>query len=221
MMIKIYIMGKEYEVPEGLTIQKAMEHAGYKLLRGCGCRGGFCGACGAVYRVPGDHKLNVALACQTVIEPGMNFVQIPFFPANKAHYTLDELTAYVDTINGLYPEVMKCLQCNTCNKICPQQIDVMGYMACAMRGDIQTLARKSFDCLMCGLCAMRCPAELVQYNIALLGRRLYGKYMARPADHLRERVEQIEKGTYNDEFERLMQCSKEELMAMYEKGDKD
>lgn len=43
--VKIFIMGKAYQVPKGLTIMKAMEHAGYQFIRGCGCRGGFCGAC--------------------------------------------------------------------------------------------------------------------------------------------------------------------------------
>ena len=39
-MIPVFIMGKRYEVPEGLTIMKAMEYAGYQFIRGCGCRGG-------------------------------------------------------------------------------------------------------------------------------------------------------------------------------------
>ena len=69
-MVTVYIMGKQYDVPEGLTIQKALEYAGMRLLRGCGCRGGFCGACGTVYRTEGDYKLKVALACQTVVEDG-------------------------------------------------------------------------------------------------------------------------------------------------------
>ena len=41
--IPVYIMGKMYEVPETLTIMKAMEFAGFKFLRGAGCRGGICG----------------------------------------------------------------------------------------------------------------------------------------------------------------------------------
>ena len=41
--IPIYIFGKKYEVPEGLTIQKAMEFSGYQFIRSCGCRGGFAG----------------------------------------------------------------------------------------------------------------------------------------------------------------------------------
>ena len=44
-MVHVYLMGKMYEVPSNLTIMKAMEYAGYQLIRGCGCRNGFCGAC--------------------------------------------------------------------------------------------------------------------------------------------------------------------------------
>jgi len=90
-MVDIYIMGKRYEVPESLTIMKAMEYAGYRLIRGCGCRSGFCGACATVYRVRDDPKLHFALACQEVVKPGMYLVQIPFFPAERASYKLHEL----------------------------------------------------------------------------------------------------------------------------------
>ena len=83
--IPIYIMGKRYDVPETLTIMKAMEHAGYQYIRGCGCRGGVCGACATVYRKAGDYKIYTGLACQTVVEPEMHLTQIPFFPANRAH----------------------------------------------------------------------------------------------------------------------------------------
>jgi len=43
-MVNVYLFGKKYEVPESLTIMEAMEYAGYQLVRGCGCRNGFCGA---------------------------------------------------------------------------------------------------------------------------------------------------------------------------------
>ncbi len=64
-LVPIYIMGKRYEVPQGLTIMSALEWAGYQLIRGCGCRGGFCGACATVYRVPGNFRIHVGMACQT------------------------------------------------------------------------------------------------------------------------------------------------------------
>ena len=40
-MVRFFLMGKPHDVPRGLTIQKAMEYAGFRLLRGCGCRGGY------------------------------------------------------------------------------------------------------------------------------------------------------------------------------------
>ena len=48
-MVHVFIMGKQYEVPSNLTIMGAMEYAGYQLVRGCGCRNGFCGACATIY----------------------------------------------------------------------------------------------------------------------------------------------------------------------------
>ena len=83
-MVPVYIMGKRYEVPGSLTIMKAMEYAGYQYIRGCGCRGGVCGACATVYRKAGDYKIYTGLACQTVVEPDMYLTQLPFYPANRA-----------------------------------------------------------------------------------------------------------------------------------------
>ena len=48
-MVDIYVMGKHYAVPEGLTILTALEYCGYRIIRGCGCRAGFCGACATIY----------------------------------------------------------------------------------------------------------------------------------------------------------------------------
>ena len=57
-MTEIFIYNQRYEVPEGLTILKAFEWAGFRLTRGVGCRGGFCGACGTVYRLKAGEKLH-------------------------------------------------------------------------------------------------------------------------------------------------------------------
>lgn len=218
-MVKIYIMGKRYEVPKSLTIMKAMEYAGYKLIRGCGCRGGFCGACGTVYRTKGDYKLKTALACQKVVEDEMYITQIPFFPANKAKYNLDELSASGEDVIKLYPEIFRCVSCNTCTKICPQDIEVMDYVQSALRGDIGKTADISFDCIMCGLCAARCPAEIVQYNIGILCRRLYGKYIAPKAEHVKKRIQEIKDGKFDREIEKLMKADEKNLRKLYNERD--
>lgn len=56
-MVNIFLFGKQYSVPDDLTIMRAMEYAGYQLVRGCGCRNGFCGACATIYRIKGNSEL--------------------------------------------------------------------------------------------------------------------------------------------------------------------
>ncbi len=218
-MIEIFIYGQRYEIPEGLTILKAYEYAGFHLKRGVGCRGGFCGACGTVYRINGDYKLRYALACQTVAEPGMVLGSIPFFPAQRADYQLENLAPEGQTILDLYPEITRCFGCNTCTKACPQELDVLGYMSSALQGDLPALADASFDCILCGLCVARCPAELVPPNVGLLGRRLYGKYIAPPDQHLKKRVAEIEGGAFKAEVAELKTLSTAELKTRYSARD--
>jgi len=218
-MVTIYVMGKPYEVPGDLTIMKAMEYAGYRFVRGCGCRGAFCGACGTVFRLKDDYRLRVGLACQEVVQDGMYLAEIPFFPGNKANYDIEKLKPTAEAILSLYPEVFRCLACNTCTKACPQDIEVMEYIQAALRGDIAKAADLSFDCLLCGLCASRCPAEIVQYQVALLCRRLYSRHVAPEAPHLQDRLKEIADGTFNDEMDKLMKAKQEDLAELYNNRD--
>ncbi len=214
-MTEIFIYNQRYEVPEGLTILKAFEWAGFHLTRGVGCRGGFCGACGTVYRLSDDYRLYYALACQTVVQNGMLLGPIPFFPAQRSSYNLEQLTPTGETLLDHYPEILRCFGCNTCTKSCPQEIDVLNYVSAALRGDIPSLADISFDCIMCGLCVARCPAELVPPNVALLGRRLYGKYLAPPAEHLRQRIQEIQAGAFQAELVELKALPLADLKTRY------
>jgi len=214
-LIPIYIMGKRYEVPQGLTILKAMEFAGYRLKRGCGCRGGVCGACVTMYRKKGNYQLKVGLACQTVIEPEIYLVQLPFVPANKAIYTIRNVTANDSNIVKLYPELMRCLQCNTCTKACPMELEVMNYIAAAMRGDLAKVVELSMECVMCGMCAARCPAELAPFNIALLVRRMYGRHAILPSPQLRQRLKEIQEGKFAEELSQLKKLENGKLQERY------
>ena len=218
-MVDIYIMGKRYPVPAGLTIMKAMEYAGYRYLRGCGCRGGFCGACGTVFRTKDSYKIKKGLACGTVVEDGMYIAQLPFFPANKAKYDIAKLAPSAGTILSLYPEIARCVSCNSCTKICPQDIEVMDYISAALRGDIEKAATMSFDCIMCGLCASRCTGEMVQYNVGILCRRLYGKHILPKAKHVRLRLDEIKSGKFSSEMEILMKSDEKSLRKRYDTRD--
>jgi len=214
-MIPIYIMGKKYDVPESLTIMKAMEYAGYKYVRGCGCRGGVCGACSTVYRKPNDYKIYTGLACQTVVEPEMYLTQLPFYPAMRSTYDFAEMSGEPEQLFELYPELFRCVACNACTKVCPMDVQVMDYIAALKRGDIKAAAELSFDCIQCGLCASRCMGELPQYHIAQLARRLNGAYLTPRAEHLKTMVANIQDGRYTECLDKLKATDEEALKKLY------
>ncbi len=213
--VPVYIMGKRYMVPPSLTIQKAFEFAGYQLIRGCGCRGGICGACATVFRFPNSHKIEVGLACQTVVQPDMHLAQIPFYPAHRRAYDLAKEDPSPDVLGRIYPEIYRCVACGACTKACPMEIQVMDYIAAAIRGDVAKVAELSFDCVMCGLCASRCMAEIGQYHVAILARRLYASKIAPRAEHLGKRLKEIESGKYDKGLDELVKVDEAGLKKLY------
>jgi formate hydrogenlyase subunit 6/NADH:ubiquinone oxidoreductase subunit I len=214
-MATVYIMGKAHKVPAEATIMGAIEYAGYLIKRGAGCREGFCGACATVYRLPGDYKIYTGLACTTIVKDEMWLAQLPSFPGQKAIYDLKKIQPNVATIQKLYPEVFRCVACNTCTKACPQDLEVMDYIQAAMQGDIERVMDLSFDCISCGLCAVRCPSEIVQYNVGMLARRLYGRYLSPESKQLQKRIREVKSQKFDKEFKKLMTMEEKALKKLY------
>ncbi|MBU0498518.1 MAG: 4Fe-4S dicluster domain-containing protein [Gammaproteobacteria bacterium] len=214
-MVTISIMGKRAQVPEDATIMRAIEHSGQQIIRGAGCREGFCGACGTLYRLPGDYRIHTGLACTTLVREGMSLSQIPSVPLEKAVYDLEQLSPDVDCIKRLYPATFRCVACGTCNKACPQGLQVMDYIQAAMRGDIAELMELSYDCVACGLCALRCPAEIIQHKVGILGKRLYGRYLRKESPELDARLQELKAGRFDGEYAELMSLGGEALSDRY------
>ena len=120
-MVNVFLFGKKYEVPASLTIMEAMEYAGYQLVRGCGCRNGFCGACATIYRIAGDRELKACLACSTQVQNNMYVATLPFFPLVKEVYDIEKIKPTQQIMMQLYPEIYSCVGCNACTKVCPAQ----------------------------------------------------------------------------------------------------
>jgi ferredoxin len=81
-------------------------------------------------------------------------------------------------------------------------LDVMSCMAAVIRGDLVQATELSLECVMCGLCAARCPAELAPFNVALLARRIHGRGLGR-AESFDQRLKDIESGLYAPELSEL------------------
>jgi len=77
------------------------------------------------------------------------------------------------------------------------------------------VAEGSFDCVMCGLCAARCPAEEVQFNIAVLARRLYARHLVPKSKHLEKAVKTVESKAFDQTLRELKKKSVEELKKIY------
>ena len=214
-MINIYLYGKKYQVPSNLTIMEAFEYAGYQLVRGCGCRNGFCGACATIYRIKGQNELTGCLACSTKVADNMCVATLPFFPLEKKVYDITEIKPTQQIMMQLYPEIYACIGCNACTKACTQDLNVMQYIAYAQRGDFEKCAEESFDCVMCGVCSSRCPAGISHPQVAMLARRINGKYLAPGCGHLEDRVREIKNGDFNELIEALMQKPIEEMKELY------
>lgn len=182
----------------------AMEYAGYELVRGCGCRNGFCGACATIYRIKGQQELHACLACQTEVQEGMYVATLPFFPLVKQIYNIEEIKPDAQIMMQLYPEIYSCIGCNACTKACTQELNTMQYIAYAQRGEYEKCAEESFDCVMCGVCSSRCPAGISHPQVAMLARRLNGKYIAPECEHLADRVNEINEGIYDEKMAELM-----------------
>ena len=214
-MVNIYLYGKKYEVPSSLTIMNAMEYAGYQLVRGVGCRCGFCGACATIYRIKGQQEIKTCLACQTKVEDNMYIATLPFFPLVKQPYDINKVKPTEQIMMQLYPEIYACIGCNACTKACTQELNVMQYIAYAQRGEYEKCAEESFDCVMCGVCSSRCPAGITHPQVGLLARRLTGKYLAPGCGHLEDRVREIKDGDFNELIEALMQKPIAEMKELY------
>jgi len=168
-----------------------------------------------IYRIKGDRDLKVCLACQTKVENDMYVATLPFFPLVKQVYDMEKIKPTEQVMMQLYPEIYACVGCNACTKSCTQDLNVMQYIAYAQRGEYEKCAEESFDCVMCGVCSSRCPAGISHPQVAMLARRLNGKYLAPTCDHLNTRVQEIHDGTFTELIEALMQKPVEELKELY------
>lgn len=213
--INIYLYGKEYKVPDNLTILQAFEYSGYQLKRGVGCRNGHCGACVVFYRILNNNKLFTALACQTKVENNMYVATLPYFPIEKKIYNLNDIKPSATIMMQLYPEIYRCIGCNSCSKACPQNLNVMQYISYAQRGEFNKVSSLSFDCVMCGICSSRCPANISHCQVAMLSRRLNAKYLTKESENLSKMLDNIENGIFDNELNKITSMSNEDLIELY------
>lgn len=199
--VAIEFMGKTHWVSKNATLLGALLEVGWDSVKGLGCLGGCCGACAALYRLPGECHVRTGLACRVPVQEGISFSLIGQYPCPKPTYRLSEIADPKQALFDLFPEVTGCRNCGSCVQACPQGIDVMRGIWCAVFGDFATLADLFQSCVQCGLCARVCAAGIQPFRVAVYVRRTQGSLLTPRPSALEKRIRQIEAGLYEAEWE--------------------
>ena len=201
-MIAVTINNRSCQVPNGVTAIQAVWYAGERPIKGLGCLGGSCGACVFSYRIGNDPTINTGLACQTLVEEGMQF----FFPPPPsqptkpgASYTLQDLQPAKEQLAKFYPEARRCTNCMACNWVCPQQIDARAMVRRSTANDFKDAAERYTTCIMCGLCAAVCDVGIAPQRVGLFAHRSVARSLEIPPS-LTARLEEIRTGRFNAEW---------------------
>jgi hypothetical protein len=210
-MITIELEGRKIKVPEGLTVIEALWDTGHDVKRGVGCLSGLCGACTVAYLEKEGKKVKFGLGCQKIVEEGLNVIMMPYFPSRVARYLLEAMANPLGELGDIYAELYTCNDCKACN-ICPEWINVAGVMKAAKDADYETATDHITDCIMCGLCASRCPKGIAPQHVALFIQRALAKERPFPPN-LHKRLEEIASCTYEDEWRSIAAMGSDELAA--------
>ncbi len=206
-LVNVEIMGKRYPVPQGITLVQAMWHTGHEITRGIGCLGGVCGACSTLYRTEGSHELKTGLACQLIVEQGLSFSLMQSFPVRKPIYKIEDIVDPKQELFRYFPEAALCRNCNACTEACPQGIDVRTGIWKAAFGDFKGASDLFLPCVMCNLCVPVCIAEISSNQVGLYARRVQGVFFNQKPTDLLNRIDEIEKGKFDSEWDRLLSMS--------------
>jgi len=188
-LITIELEGRKTQVPAGVTVIEALWDTGHDVKRGIGCLSGLCGACTIAYMEDGARRVKFGLGCQTLVQPNMNVIMLPFFPSRRALHDKPELANPAERLADLYPELQTCNNCKGCN-VCPEWIVVAKVMQDAMQGDYASVAKGMRGCIMCGLCASRCPHGIAPHFVGLFLQRAWGCSQDAPGNLSRRLEEQ-------------------------------
>lgn len=210
--VEITYLGVRYRVSSELTVVRALESVGIRVVHGSGCRMGYCGACSLLYRRRGDAKLHGALACQTMVVDGMDICRLPSFPVHHEPFDAVASTKPARDLLRLYPELKDCIECGACTDVCPQKIDVMATVTSLTDGELEAATVLSYECVSCGLCAARCPASITPFTVANQARRSTAISMG-CAPRLAARIEAVERGDFDAALDELRNLTADELRA--------
>ena len=197
-VLQVTINGKAFDVPAAKTIIQAYVLSGEPLIENVGCMGqGVCGSCRCMVRRAGSREVATELACETLVEDGMQVSFIDYFTPRRLHiYQIEDVEdswRVNAQLNDIFPEAKHCRHCSGCDRSCPKDIAVQLGVNLAVAGDIRGASDVFEDCVMCNLCTLACPEYIRPNHVGLFARRAVAALSLRPTD-LIARLQQIDSG---------------------------
>lgn len=204
-MLQLTVEGREIEAPAGCSILQAYVHAGETLVAGVGCMGqGVCGSCRVMVRRSGDQEVRTELACETLVEPGMQVAFLDYFDDPARHtYRLEDIRdswQVLDAMAQVFPEASRCRHCSGCDRACPKGLQVQRGVNLAVEGRLADAGHVFDECVMCNLCTLACPESIRPNHLGLFVRRVVASQALRPAN-LMLRLRQVESGEMKIDFD--------------------
>ena len=204
-LVRLTIEGRAIEAPARSSILQAFVHAGETLVEGVGCMGqGVCGSCRVMVRRSDSQEVKTALACETVVEDGMQVAFLEYFTPYAHHvYRIEDIGdswRALSKIGEVFPEAAHCRHCSGCDRACPKGLEVQRGVNLATSGELLAASRVFDECVMCNLCTLACPEHIRPNHLGLFVRRMIATLTLRPADLMR-RLQQIERGEMKIDFD--------------------
>lgn len=196
--IRLTIDGRNVETEASVSILQAHARSGEALTANVGCMGqGVCGSCRCLVRRDGEREVATALACETLVEAGMQVSFIDYFhPEHVHHYDLKAVAEgwnLLDDLHAVFFQADHCRHCGGCDTACPKGLQVQAGVASAVAGDLVAVIQTFDECVMCNLCTLACPENIRPNHLGLFVRRATAAQTQRPAELLR-RLRQIDSG---------------------------
>jgi CO dehydrogenase/acetyl-CoA synthase alpha subunit len=189
--VELTINGMAVRAEAHMTVVEAAWANGVPRVTGVGCLEGVCGSCRILLRR--GKEVGVALACETLVEPGIEVLFLPPPAAPRHQYELAELSDGWDIqarFQEIFPEAARCRHCHGCVSSCPKGIVVEEGVALAVAGHFREAGEAFFECVMCELCDTACPEQIAPAHVGLFCRRITAFFHLRPPN-LIHRLEEI------------------------------
>ena len=196
--VTIEVEGRTVTAQSSCSIVEAIWSAGHALVTNVGCLGqGVCGSCRVMVTRADSTDVEMALACETLAEPGMRVAFVAHLsPSRDRRLDLGRMRdswELTDELAASFPEAADCRHCGGCNQACPRDLDVHQGVALAVDGHLGSAGAEFDECVMCGLCAESCPESIDPNHLGLWARRVTTSSFVRPANLL-QRLNELERG---------------------------